>query len=155
MVSFVEPRSFDARSDVQHLPGVMDVEMVRSVPARLVNGGRTRTLAITGLPPRPRLSRVVTRSGEPVTLSPDGLVMSQMLGGILGVKAGDVVRVEVLEGERPIRDVPVAALVDDTLGLQAYMDINALHRLMREGRVLTGAALTIDPAATDLSLIHI
>jgi putative ABC transport system permease protein len=75
--------------------------------------------------------------------------MSQMLGGILGVKAGDVVRVEVLEGERPIRDVPVAALVDDTLGLQAYMDINALHRLMREGRVLTGAALTIDPAATD------
>jgi len=43
----------------------------------------------------------------------------------------------------------VAALVDDTLGLQAYMDVDALHRLMREGRVMTGAALTIDPAATD------
>jgi putative ABC transport system permease protein len=149
MIGFVEPRSFDARSDVQHLPGVMDVEMVRSVPARLVNGGRTRTLAITGLPRRPRLNRVVTREGEAITLPADGLVMSRMLGGILGVEAGDTVRVEVLEGERPIREVPVAALVDDSLGLQAYMDVDALHRLMREGRVLTGAAVTIDPAATN------
>lgn len=148
-LSFVEPRSFDARGEVQHLPGVMDVETMRSVPARLRVGDRTRTLAITGLPAAPHLNRVVTRDGRAVTLAPDGLVLSSMLGDILGVTAGDTVQVEVLEGARPIRDVPVAALVDDTLGLQAYMEIDSLHRMMREGHVLTGAALTIDPAATD------
>ena len=115
------------------------------MPARVTAVGRTRTLAITGLPRTPRLSRVVTRDGRAVTLPPEGLVLSSMLGDILAVKAGDTVRVEVLEGARPIRDVPIASLVDDTLGLQAYMEIDALHRLMREGRVLTGAALTIDP----------
>jgi putative ABC transport system permease protein len=127
----------------------MDVETMRSVPARLRVGDRTRTLAITGSAAAPHLNRVVTRDGRAVTLAPDGLVLSSMLGDILGVTAGDTVQVEVLEGARPIRDVPVAALVDDTLGLQAYMEIDSLHRMMREGHVLTGAALTIDPAATD------
>ena len=40
----------------------------------------------------------------------------------------------------------VAALVDDSVGLQAYMRIDALRHLMREGAVVTGAALTLDPA---------
>jgi putative ABC transport system permease protein len=43
--------------------------------------------------------------------------------------------------------VPVAALVDDSMGLQAYMDIDAVRRLMREGGVITGAAVTLDRAA--------
>lgn len=55
--------------------------------------------------------------------------------------------VEVLEGQRPVRQIPVTGLVDDTLGLSAYMEINALHRLMREGGVLSGATLLVDPAA--------
>ena len=50
MVTFVEPRSPRAMSSVEHLPGVMDVEPIRSVPVRLRAGHRSRTLAITGLP---------------------------------------------------------------------------------------------------------
>jgi putative ABC transport system permease protein len=63
------------------------------------------------------------------------------------VGAGGEVLIEVLEGQRPVRRLPVAALVDDTLGLAAYMEIAALHRLMRESPVLSGAALLVDPSA--------
>ena len=52
----------------------------------------------------------------------------------------------MLEGQRPVRELPVAGLVDDVLGLSAYMDIDALHDMMREGDVLSGAALLIDTA---------
>jgi len=72
-----------------------------------------------------------------------------MLGDILGVEAGASLQVEVLEGAQPIRDVPVVAMVDDSMGLQAYMQIDAVRRLMRESGVITGAALTLDPAAAD------
>jgi putative ABC transport system permease protein len=51
---------------------------------------------------------------------------------------------EVLEGERPLRTVTVAGLVDDVLGLSIYMDLDALHTLMREGAVTTGALLLSD-----------
>jgi putative ABC transport system permease protein len=145
-LTFAEPRSSRAVHDVAHLPGALDVEPVRSVPARLRAGTRSRTLAITGLPTEPRLMRVIDRSHGAVMMPPHGLVLSRVLGDILGVSVGDTVRVEVLEGRRPVRDVTVAGMVDDTLGLQAYMQLDALHRLLGEADVVSGAALTIDEA---------
>jgi putative ABC transport system permease protein len=147
-VTLVEPRSDRAVYALEHLPGVMDVEPQRVVAARLRHGTRSRTLAITGLPATMRLSRVVDRNGTIVPLPPEGIVMSRILGDLLGASAGDTLRVEVLEGRRPSLDVPVAALVDDSMGLQAYMRIDALQRLLHEGDVVTGAAMTLDPAQT-------
>lgn len=146
-VSFVEPRSSRAVHDVLHLPGAMALEPMRTVPVRLRAEGRTRTLAITGLPERPTLNRVVERSGRVLSLPPEGLVMSKMLGDILRVGPGDRVEVSVLEGRRPTLVIPVAALVDDSIGLQAYMQADALHRLLGEGPTISGAAVTVDPAA--------
>jgi putative ABC transport system permease protein len=40
--------------------------------------------------------------------------------------------------------VQVTGLVDDILGLSAYMDVDALHRMMHEGEVYTGALLLVD-----------
>jgi putative ABC transport system permease protein len=148
-VSFVEPRSARAVHAVQHLPGVMDIEPMRSVAVRLRSGSRTRTLGIVGLPADPVLNRVVDREGRATTLPANGFVLSKMLGQILDVGPGSVVQVEVLEGSRPVRDVPVVALIDDSLGLQAYMHVDAVHSLMREGGVVSGAAVTLDEAALE------
>jgi putative ABC transport system permease protein len=148
-LAFVEPRSPRALAAVARLPGVMDVEPSRSVAVRLRAGPRSRTLAIMGLPATPHLNRVVSRLGRPVWLPPDGLVLSTVLGEILDVSAGETVTVEVLEGARPVYDVPVAALVDDSTGLQAYMHVDAVRRLLREGGVVTGASVTLDPAQAD------
>jgi putative ABC transport system permease protein len=103
-------------------------------------------LAITGVASEPRLVRVIDRSRGPVAVPPDGLVLSKVLAEILGASVGDTVRVEVLEGRRPVREVRVAATVDDALGLQAYMRLDALHRMLREGDVVSGTSLTIDEA---------
>jgi len=148
-VSFVEPRSARAAHAVEHLPGVMEMEPMRTVPARLRAGHRSRTLAITGLPAEPQLNRIIDRRMGPLSLPRDGLVLSKLLGEILDVVPGESLQVEVLEGSRPVRDVAIAAFVDDTMGLQAYMHIDAIRRLMREGGVITGAAVTLDPAASD------
>jgi putative ABC transport system permease protein len=69
-----------------------------------------------------------------------------VLGEVLGVTAGDTVRVEVLEGRRPQREMLVSALVDDSLGLQAYVQRDRLRRLVGEGHAVTSVAVTIDPA---------
>jgi putative ABC transport system permease protein len=148
-VSFVEPRSPEAAFAVKHLPGVMEMEPMRTVPVRLRAGHRSRTLAITGLPADPQLNRVIDRRRGPVSLPAEGLVLSKLLAEILDIAPGQSLQVEVLEGNRPVREVPVASLVDDTMGLQAYMQIDALRRLMREDRVITAAAVTLDPASMD------
>jgi putative ABC transport system permease protein len=148
-VSFVEPRPARTLFAMARLPGVMDVEPIRTLPVRLRVGHRSRTLVITALPAKQHLNRVVDRRGDPKGLPPDGLVLSSVLASILNVAPGQSVEVDVLEGARPRRDIPVVGLVDDSMGLQAYMELNAVHRLMREGAVVSGAAVTLDPAAVE------
>jgi putative ABC transport system permease protein len=143
-VNFVEPRSSDARHALRRLPGVVAVEPQRIVAGRIRSGHRQRYVAITGVHEIPRLRRIITRDGVAVRLPPSGVVLSQMLADILGVAPGDQVTVDVLEGHRPVRDVEVTGLVDDILGLSAYMDLDALHHWMREDDVVTGALMLVD-----------
>ena len=148
-VSFVEPRSSAAEHVLSRLPGVVAVEPQRSVAVRIRSGHRERYLAVTGVPPNPRFKRIVDRNGRPIRLPPSGLVLSLMLANVLGVAPGDEVTLEVLEGHRPVRRIQVTGLVDDILGLSAYMDVAALHHMMREGDVATGALLLIDSSRSD------
>jgi len=43
----------------------------------------------------------------------------------------------------------VAGVVNDMIGLFAYMDINALNRLMNEGESISAVSLTLDPLHAD------
>ena len=145
-VSFVEPRSAAVVHELTRLPGVLRVETHRTVPVRIRAGHQERTLAITGLPPGTTLNRVVDQEGHQRTMPADGLLLSSILADILRVGPGDHVTVEVLEGNRPISRQLVAATVDDTMGMQAYMSIEGVHRLLREGGSLSGAFLQVDEA---------
>jgi putative ABC transport system permease protein len=146
-VSFIEPTSPRALHEVERLPGVTEVEGFRSVPVRLRFGHRSRQAAVLGLPAAPRLNRILDSKTRPVTLPPQGLVMSRTLADILGVHRGDTVVVEVLEGARPTLHMTVADVVDEFLGTNAYAEIGALRRLMREGETLSGAFLAVDRRA--------
>ena len=146
-VNFVEPRSSAARLELARLPGVVAVEPQRSVAVRVRAGYRERYVSLTGISPDARLRRVVDQAGRPIQMPAAGVVLSRMLGQILDVGPGDRLRVEVLEGVRPVVDLPVGGLVDDTMGLSVYMELDALHRLIREADTLSGAVLQIDPSA--------
>jgi putative ABC transport system permease protein len=140
----VEPVSIDAVNELASLRGVYHCEPRRTVSARLRAGHRSRRIGIVGLPRDAALMQLKTRTGETVTLPPDGLVISKKLAEVLGVRAGETIRVEVLQDKRPVADVLVVDLLDDISGLNVYMDIHALNRLMREGPRVSGAMLTTD-----------
>jgi putative ABC transport system permease protein len=80
-----------------------------------------------------------------VQLPASGVVLSRKLGELLGVTPGQSLTVEVLEGARPLRSVQVTGLVDEPVGLGAYMALHALNALMREEGSLSGAYLAVDP----------
>jgi putative ABC transport system permease protein len=114
------------------------------VAVRLRAGPRQRTLAITGLPTEPDLRRPIDRQGRVIAPPAEGLSLSEVLARALAVRPGDEVEVDVLEGHQPHLRMTVARFVDDIFGISAYMEIGALHRLMREDATLSGAALLID-----------
>ncbi|MBU0575027.1 MAG: ABC transporter permease [Proteobacteria bacterium] len=144
-VAFVEPTSRKAVYELKELPGVHHAETFRTVPARFRSGNRSYKTAINGIEPESRLHLLLDTELKPISLPPSGIVLNEYLGNFLGVKAGDLLTVEVLEGSKPIRQVPVVALVKLYLGVMGYMDLTALNRLMREGDAISGAYLVTDP----------
>lgn len=145
-VYFNEPASAAALHEISRLPGAVQAQPVRSVAARLRHGHRSRLAGITGLSNDAQLSRAMDASLQRIQLPPEGIVMSSKLAELLGVERGDEIIVEVLEGSRPVRRVPVANLVEQYLGLPVYMEIDALHAMMREGGNLSGVFLRVDDA---------
>jgi putative ABC transport system permease protein len=145
MLVFTDPESHDVRHELARLPGVLSVEPFRAVPARLRFEHRSKRVDLTGLMPQAQLRRLVDAQLRPVQLPASGVVLSRKLGELLGVTPGQSLTVEVLEGARPLRSVQVTGLVDEPVGLGAYMDLHALNALMREEGSLSGAYLAVDP----------
>lgn len=146
VVFFSEPGSPQALHDLEHFPGVQLAEPVRAVQARIRFGHHSRKLALTGLPGHADLNRLLDAQRRRIVLPEEGIVMSAQLGKILGVRIGDVVQVESLEGRRASLSVAVRGFMEDFAGVNAFMDIDALHRLMQEGDTVSGAYLTVDQA---------
>ncbi|MBK8091429.1 MAG: FtsX-like permease family protein [Verrucomicrobiaceae bacterium] len=146
MVFLSEPGSASALHDLEHLPGVQLAEPLRVVQARIRNAHHSRKLGITGISRSAELNRLLDAEGRRLRLPDEGIMMSKQLGEILGVRIGESVQVEALEGARATRSVPVRGFIEDFAGIGAYMDIDALRRLMREGETVSGAYLSVDEA---------
>ena len=78
---------------------------------------------MTGIGRDSRLRRIVDHTGRDIPAPLSGLVLSRALADALDVSPGQRVTLEVLEGDRPRRDVVVSRLVDDVFGVGAYMDM--------------------------------
>jgi putative ABC transport system permease protein len=144
-VSFLEPASARAMSELRAIPGIRHGEPFRSVSARIRHGHRSWRLALQGFPRDGSLHRVLDTRLRPLRMPEEGVVLTDYLADRLGVRPGDKVTVEVLEGSRPVREVPVVGVVGEYFGVNAYMDLSALNRLLGEGNAISGAFLAADP----------
>lgn len=143
-VVFAEPVAARALSELRALPGVRRVEGFRAVPVRLRFGPNSYRTAIRGTENGGDLQRLLDIDLRPVALPGQGIMLTDFLAGMLGVRSGDKLQVEVLEGRRTQREVVVAGIVREYIGVSAYMELQALNRLMHEGPTVSGAWLAAD-----------
>jgi putative ABC transport system permease protein len=135
------------RRELARLPGVARVESNRFVAVTFVNGHRRERSMIRGYAARPELYRVIDVDQRETLLDGRGLVLTDRLADKLGVRAGDTVRVEVLEGRERTLDMRIGGTVREMMGLNAYMDREALNRVLGDGDVSTGYVLAVERGA--------
>lgn len=148
-VTLVRPAPRSELSWFRHAPGVLVAEPMQAVPVRLRSRARSYDTAITAWPRTGTLRQVLDGHGHPVPLPERGVLLTDLLGRRLGVGPGDLVTVERLDGDHAIVQVPVAGLVDDRLGMNAYMELDALAGALGEEPRMSGVLLGIDRRQRD------
>lgn len=148
-VSFIERRPRNVVEQIARLPAVLAVEAYRAVPVRIRNGSVERRIVISGRPIDADLSRIIDIDLRPVTLPEGGLAISAWLARLLNARVGDLVEVDLLEGQKRTVTLPVTALVEDYFGIQGMMSAPALAQLMREAPAVTSVNVSLDGAGRE------
>lgn len=154
-VSFAHPLPRRALLDLESTPGVLYAEPVRQVPVRIHAGHRSYQTTVEGLDRGARLRWLLDAKLRPVSLPPSGVLLTDVLATRLGVRPGDGIDLEILEGKERTRRVIVAGTIDEMMGMSAYMDLAGLDQLMNEGSLVSGARLLLDPQRRDVAYHHI
>lgn len=144
MVSFVHPLSDKTLYELGSVDGVVEVEPFRSVPAVLRFGFEDYRGAVNGMIDAPRLNRAVDSNMQAIELKKGGIILGAGLAKILKIKPGQTLTVEVREGRRPVLQVPVIGVAETLIGSPAYMELDALNRILKEPNRVSGAYLRID-----------
>jgi len=145
-IGFAEPVPRSVLLELQRLPGVSQVEVSRAIPVRLRAGHRSYRTGITGIQDDATLQRILDadlREAKPV---PGGVLLTTRLAERLRVRPGDTVLAELLEGKRVRSTVRVSGTVREMAGMNAWMRLEDLNRLAREGPVVSAAGLSVERA---------
>lgn len=144
LVNYVEPTSGASLHSLAGMAGVTHVEGFRVVPVRLSHAHRSYRTAVQGIDPDGTLLQLLDQELQPIALPPAGIVLTDWLAQQLRVGPGDMLRAELMERDRPVVEVPVAGLSTQYMGVNAYMQRDALNRLLGESDVVSGALLRVD-----------
>lgn len=144
MAIYTEPTSERSLYSLRSLQGVEHVEGFRDVPARLRFEHHSYRTAVNGVEPDGSLMRLLDTDLKAIDLPQEGVVLTDYLAELLHIKTGDILSIEVLEGSRPNVQVPVVGIAKQYLGVNAYMRLDALNQLLKEGKALSGALLKVD-----------
>ncbi len=145
-VGFAEPLSHGVRRELARLPGVAEVEVSRAIPVRLRAGHRTYRTGITGVEDGATLPRILEAGLRAATPAPGGVLLTTRLAERLGVRPGDRLIAELLEGKRVRAEVTVTGTVREMAGMNAWMRLDELNRLARESPVVSAAGLSVERA---------
>ena len=148
-VSLNEPTSRKALHEIQQLPGVIHAEPRRGVGVKIFQDQLEKRTFLLGIDLNASLNHLIDDDNNHVGVPPEGIVLNQKLAQVLGVRIGDTITLEIMEGSRRVRPVRVAALSQEYLGTVCYMELRALNRLVNEGPAVTSIAITADPDAVD------
>lgn len=142
-VQFFETESARAQFELASIAGIDYVEPLRNAPVVLRNGQREYRTAIRALLADSRLNRILDKELRQIPLIDGGLFISAYLAKRLRVQVGDVIDVEFLDGTRRTVSLPIAATIEDYVGLNAYMTNKSLSLYRPERHAMEGALLTI------------
>ena len=137
-------------SELLRLPGIKRVETLLEAPATLKHGWRVRETVIIGLDREAELFNLLGEDGRRLYLPDQGIVLSSQLADALEAKEGTMITLESGLGSGDLVKLPVYGILPQYMGINAYMNKQALSRVLAQGDLATSALLMAEEEALPL-----
>ena len=144
-IDFAKPMNNSAINDLKHLIEASRIEPRLDYPFELKNGWRKKAVNFVGIPRNTEFYHFRDMNDQEVKLKEKGLFVTEALAKTLNVKQGDYITIKnFIPGKKDIK-VEVSGVVKQYLGINAFMDIEAMQNLLVDKEMITGVSL----ASTD------
>ena len=133
-------------NELSRLPGIKAVESMAEIPVTLHHSWREKNSIIIGIQADSSLYHLQDHKGQEIAMATDGILISQRLADQLQAKPGTLLAVEspLLKNPEEKKLLPVAGIIPQNLGMNAYMEINALQQFLEQGELATSLMLSMD-----------
>ena len=137
-ISFREPVRRSAVNDMKHLIKVDYIEGKLEYPFELSNGNKKQSVNIIGLDRDTKFYSFNEVNGGKTEIPKTGMLITENLAKALDIKKGDLVRVKSYIPGRNDIYLPIRGVIKQTLGINAYMDIDTMGEKLLEKNVING-----------------
>lgn len=138
-IDFATPMNSNALRELSQIIEVDHMEPKAEVAFELKRGWKDKVVLVIGVPRDTDFYHFKSLSGERLLLPKNGIVLSERLATSLGVDIGDEITINNFMPDKEDKSIVVKGLVEQYLGTNAYMDIDALNDLLGEKDTITGA----------------
>lgn len=132
--------------ELERLHEVQRVEPMLEVPVKLSHRWLEEDVLLLGLTRQGILYNILDSEQKRILPSRDGLILSERLADKLGVAVGSVLKMEspLLRGKDEQTEIRVVEVIPQYLGMNAYMEINGLQRILNQGGIANSFMLNLD-----------
>ena len=137
-IGFYKPADERAVRDLDHIIHMDYAEGKIEFPFELARGHRETTVNILGLEKDTRFYSFKDTNNRPISIQKGGILLSENLAKTLKADKGDQILIRSLLTEKDDVEIPVAGVVKQSLGMNAYMEIDEMRDSLLEKNMITG-----------------
>lgn len=132
--------------ELLHFPDVKNVEAMAEIPVTLTNRWHKKDVVVIGISAEGTLYNIIDDHDNRLDPPQSGLFLSERLATILDTAPGSTINLKnlLLPGSDEIIEVGVAGVIPQYVGMNAYMELEALRKLLGHNDLSTSFLLNIE-----------
>jgi putative ABC transport system permease protein len=148
-INFSEPVKDSALGDLKHLIEYRDMEPKLEYPFEVEHDWKKKVVTVVGIESDSKMYAFKTLEGKKIALPSEGLLITEGLAKFLRVQAGDNLKINTFIPGRDDQQVRIISIIDQSLGMNIYMDLTYMQNMFLERGIINGAMVTTNNEIKD------
>lgn len=148
LARFSLPQDIKNSDLITGIEGVIISEPIIEVPVKIGYNQKSSHVILQGFPADSRMKRIEDEYGQLIPMPSRGVVVGLKTAEKLGIRVGDLVKIETELGIGPNREsvVRVIGISRQVAGKNSFASMETVNQLLEEHNLITGVMMRIDPA---------